>query len=77
MDVNQGSELIPYGFYGMITVIGGFIATSMNQIKTSIESLNQHVAVLLEKTDRHDKDLDKHATKIEKIEEKLNGANNG
>jgi hypothetical protein len=41
----------------------------------SIESLNQHVAVLLEKTDRHDKDLDRHADKLEKIESKLNGAN--
>jgi len=75
MDVNQGNDIITYGFYGSITLIAGFIASSINQIKMSIESLNQHVAVLLEKTDRHDKDLDRHADKLEKIESKLNGAN--
>jgi hypothetical protein len=61
-------DLITYGFYGMITLIGGFIAQSINKIKESIESLSSHVAVLIARTDRHDKDIERLDGRIERFD---------
>lgn len=69
MDANQANDIVTYGFYAMITGIAGFIAQSISRIKDSIESLNSHVAVLLERTDRHDRDLERLEDKLNKFDE--------
>lgn len=63
--IEPSTDIVTYGFYGMITLIAGFIAQSMNEIKKSIESLSKHVAVLIERTDRHEKDLERLELRIE------------
>jgi hypothetical protein len=56
------NDLIQYAFYGLFAFIG------MRVVK-SIDELNVKIAVVVARTDQHDKLFDKHDTRISKLED--------
>lgn len=71
-DINQ---IITWAFEGMITGGAVYAASAVKDIKktfgkvqVSIETLNQNVAVIIEKTTWHEKTLEKHDERLRELE---------
>ena len=60
----QFDQFIQWCFLGVCS--GGVMV--MFQLKTSVQQLNDRVLVLIEKTVWHEKELEKHESRISKLE---------
>lgn len=63
------NEIIQYGFYSLISFIAAYGVTVLASMRTSIDALNIKIAVVIERSDQHDKILEKHDSRLEKLEE--------
>lgn len=65
----QFSEFVQYCFYGVAsggTMLGVKILWSL---KDSIDTLNKQIAIIIERTTYHEKQLEKHDERLSRIEE--------
>lgn len=62
------ADFINWAFMGILS--GGlvFLIAILNEVKVSIQNLNERMAVLIEKTVWHEKALEKHEERIAKLE---------
>lgn len=61
------SELITWGFQGLLAGTVLYAARSLKGMQDSIDTLNKQVAVILERNDWHTRWLEKHDEQIENI----------
>lgn len=64
----QFSEFITWGFLGILSAGLAFLIAILNEVKISIQGLNERMAVMIEKTVWHEKALEKHDERIAKLE---------
>ena len=62
------SQIVTWVFYAMATVIGGGVLNILRKLTSSVEELNIKMAVLIEKTAYHEKELEKHDNRIGALE---------
>lgn len=62
-------ETIQYVFYGLISFIAAWGVAVLAGMKSSIETLNVKIAIVIERSDQHDKILDKHDSRLSKLED--------
>jgi hypothetical protein len=81
--MTEYDKLIEYIFYGLISAVAIYIAHSIKEMKTSIESLNIAFATEMERIsnvrsilDKHEKYLEKHNDKIIELEKHSFRCNN-
>lgn len=65
------SQFVEWAFYGITGGAFVYLVSILAHIKTSIDSLNQNVAIVIEKTSWHEKILDKHEEEIQKIRDRI------
>ncbi len=52
-------EFVRWMFYGLMGSVGTYGVYILNQMKDSVEKLNINVAVVIERTENHEKRLDR------------------
>lgn len=62
------NEMIQYGFYGLMSFVATWGVAVLSNMKTSIDTLNIKLAIVIERSDHHDKMLDRHDTRLSKLE---------
>lgn len=56
-----------------ITAVAIYVASQLNAMSTSVTSLNQNIAVMVQKIQYTEKTLDAHSEEIKAIKEKVYG----
>ena len=65
-------DFIQWGFYGLIS-FGGYLTLGVIQdVTVSIQTLNKNVAVIIERTAWHRRDIDELGLRVERLETKTN-----
>lgn len=64
----QFSEFLTWGFTGLISGILIYGVKVLQDIKSSVEQLNERMATIIEKTSWHEKEMERLNGKIEMIE---------
>lgn len=62
------NELIQYGFYGLMSFVATYGVAVLSSMKNSVDTLNVKIAIVIERSDQHDKILEKHDNRINKLE---------
>ena len=61
-------QFVEWVFYGIIGGSSVYAVNVLSDLKSSIEKLNERVAVIIEKTAWHEKQLEKHDERINNLE---------
>lgn len=72
----QFSEFMQYLFYSLLSFCAVYVTGTLSKLRESIDSLNAHIATLLEKTSWHEKQIERHDEKISNIEKHIIQTNN-
>ncbi len=64
------SHFIEWAFYGVIGGTTVYCAGILKEMSKSISELNEHVAVLLEKSKWQERELERHDNRISSLEKK-------
>lgn len=61
-------QLVSWGFEAAVVGIFGWGVAEIGKIRTSVESLNIGVAKIVERTETHGKEIDRHDERIRQLE---------
>lgn len=67
----QFSEFLTWGFTGLISGILIYGVKVLQDIKSSVEQLNERMATIIEKTQWHEKEMERLNSRISVIEMRL------
>lgn len=67
----QFSEFLTWGFTGLISGILIYGVKVLQDIKSSVDELNERMATIIEKTAWHEREMEKMSNRILSIESKL------
>lgn len=62
------NEMVQYGFYALMSLVATYGVSVLASMRGSIDTLNVKIAIVIERSDQHDKILDKHDTRLSKLE---------
>ena len=62
------SQFVSWGFYGLLSFVGWMGVSRLGSLDDSIRTLNEQIAVIINRVDTHEKRLDRHEEKIEQIQ---------
>ncbi len=62
------SEFVSWIFFGLLTYFGYQLTTSVDKMSDSVQELNVKMAVMVERDNRQELDLEKLGTRVEKLE---------
>ena len=66
----QFPDFVQWCFYGLMGGSVVYGVTILAHLKNSIDTLNEKIAVVIEKTSWHEKILDRHSAAIEQLQSK-------
>lgn len=61
-------KFVEWAFYGTIGSSCVYAVAILSDLRSSVEKLNERVAVIIEKTAWHEKQLEKHDARINNLE---------
>lgn len=64
----QFNEFVTWGFLGILSGGLAILIAILNEVKITVQSLSERLAILIEKTVWHEKALEKHEERIAKLE---------
>lgn len=67
----QFSEFLTWGFTGLISGILIYGVKVLQDIKSSVDELNERMATIIEKTAWHEREMEKMSNRIVSLESKL------
>lgn len=67
----QFDQFLSWGFTGLISGILIYGVKVLQDIKSSVEELNQRMATIIEKTQWHEKEMEKLSRRLNNIEMKI------
>lgn len=62
------SDFVSWAFFGLIAYFGYQLTTSVEKMSDSVQELNVKMAVMVERDNRQELDLEKLGTRVEKLE---------
>lgn len=65
----QFPEFVEWVFYGLIGGAAYLASGSLKKIQESIESMSKHLAQVVEKIAWHEREIERHHARIERLEE--------
>jgi hypothetical protein len=62
------ADFISWGFQGLVSGCVLYGVGQLTQLRKSIEHLNEKLATVIEKTGWHEKELDRHTRRLDRLE---------
>lgn len=69
---NNFQHFVEWCFYGVLGGASVYAVSILGSMKDSIDKLNEKIAVIIEKTQWHEKELERHNYRISNLEKKDN-----